>query len=222
MFRSPGAGGGLVMAERVPSKRQQQAAATQEQLLVAARDVFGERGYQATTVGAITSRANTAHGTFYLYFRNKQDAFAAVMKSVTDELYREAELVAPATDARTALETSIRGFLEAFVRHRKLWRSVLEASFTNREVEEVWLTLRARFVERIEHDLRVLRDAGATRELDTELVANALGGMVEWAATTQFVLESGPAARSVDDTAAVLADLWHAAVFAGAEVAATR
>ena len=223
MFRPSGSSGGLVMAERVPGKRQQQAAATQEQLLDAARDVFAERGYQATTVGAITTRANTAHGTFYLYFRNKQDAFAAVMTSVTDELYREADLASSASDPRGALESSIRGFLEAFVRHRKLWRSLLEASFTNRDVESVWLALRARFVARIEHDLRLLVESGMTRELDTALVANALGGMVEWAATTQFVLDSGPAARSVEETASVLADLWYSAVFAGTPaISATR
>jgi AcrR family transcriptional regulator len=202
------------MTERVPSKRQRQAAATQEQLLVAARDVFAERGYQAATVGAITNRANTAHGTFYLYFRNKQDAFAAVMTSVTEEVYREAE-PGPAADARTALERSIGGFLEAFVRHRALWRSLLEASFTNTDVQTVWLALRSRFVERIQLDLQALHRAGSTRELDTEIVANALGGMVEWAATTQFVLGSGPADRSVEDTAAALADLWWSAVFAG-------
>lgn len=210
------------MTERVPSKRQRQAAATQEQLLDAARDIFGELGYQAATVGAITARANTAHGTFYLYFRNKQDAFVAVMADVTDELYREADLSGSDVDARTALESSIRGFLEAFVRHRRLWRSLLEASFTNREVELVWLTLRARFVERIERDLRLLGDSGATRVLDAPLVANALGGMVEWAATTQFVLGTGPTDRSVDETAAGLADLWFSAVFARMPVAATR
>ena len=211
------------MTERAPTKRQQQAAATQEQLLAAARDVFGERGYQAATVGAITTRANTAHGTFYLYFRNKQDAYAAVMASITDELYREAELSSPALDARAALEASIRGFLEVFVEHRRLWRSLLEASFTNPEIEAVWLSLRERFVDRIERDLRVLVDAGVVRQLDAPIVANALGGMVEWAATTQFVLGSGPAAgRSVDDTAAALADLWWSALFAGAPVPSLR
>src|SRR3954468_18368967 len=86
MFRLSGSSGGLVMAERIPGKRQQQAAATQEQLLDAARDVFAERGYQATTVGAITTRANTAHGTFYLYFRNKQDAFAQVFATIADQI----------------------------------------------------------------------------------------------------------------------------------------
>ena len=211
------------MTERAPTKRQQQAAATQEQLLAAARDVFGERGYQAATVGAITARANTAHGTFYLYFRNKQDAYAAVMASVTDELYREAELRSPALDARSALEASIRGFLEVFVEHRRLWRSLLEASFTNPDIEAVWLSLRERFVDRIEHDLRVLVDAGLVRELDAPIVANALGGMVEWAATTQFVLGSGPAAgRSVEDTASALADLWWSALVAGAPVPTLR
>ena len=54
-------------------KRQERAAATQSQLLEAAREVFCERGYQATSVAAITDAASTAHGTFYLYFRNKED-----------------------------------------------------------------------------------------------------------------------------------------------------
>ena len=211
------------MSERAPSKRQQQAAATQEQLLVAARDVFSERGYQAATVGAITSRANTAHGTFYLYFRNKQDAYAAVMANVTDEVYRGTELRSPALDARSALEVSVLGFLQVFVQHRRLWRSLLEASFTNPEIEAVWLGLRERFVDRIERDLRALVDAGVVRDLDAPIVANALGGMVEWAATTQFVLGSGPAAgRSVEDTASALADLWWSALFAGAPAASLR
>lgn len=203
------------MSDRTPTKRQQQAAETHEQLLTAARDVFGERGYQATTVGAITSHANTAHGTFYLYFRNKQDAFAAVMAGVTDELYRETDPSAAIDEPREALEQSIRGFLEVFVRNRLLWRCLLEGSFTNRDVETLWLSLRSRFVARIERDLRLLTSSGAVRMLDEPLVANALGGMVEWAATTQFVLSAPSVAdRSIDDAVEVLTDLWWAAVFA--------
>ena len=72
---------------REPRSRQEQAATTRRQLLDAAGAVFEERGYKGTTVGAITDRANTAHGTFYLYFRNKEDAFCQVIESViVDEL----------------------------------------------------------------------------------------------------------------------------------------
>src|SRR4051794_34909474 len=72
------------------SKRQAQAAATQELLLRAASGVFAARGYQGTTVGAITEAASTAHGTFYLYFRNKEDVFAKVVESIVLELYDQA------------------------------------------------------------------------------------------------------------------------------------
>jgi AcrR family transcriptional regulator len=203
------------LAERGPTKRQLQAAATQEQLLDAARIVFAERGYQGATVGAITAAANTAHGTFYLYFRNKQDAFAAVMASVADEIYREADTADPGTDVRSSIESSIRGFLEAYVRHRGLWRSLLEASFVIPEIETVWLAMRGRFVSRIAEGLEQLRDAGLVRDLDIPLVANALGGMVEWTAMTQWVLASQPVpARSIADTACALADLWSTALFA--------
>ena len=196
------------MTQPAPTKRQQQAAATQEQLLGAAREVFGDRGYQATTVGAITSRANTAHGTFYLYFRNKQDAFAAVMAGITDEVYREAERGASQPDVRLAIRESIRRFLEAFVEHRKLWRCLIEGAFTNQEVELVWLAIRGRFVDRIERDLRAIGTS-----VDPALAANALGGMVEWAAITQFVLEAPQVAgRTTEEAVAVLTDLWSGAV----------
>ena len=92
--------------------RQEQAAATRRLLLDAAGAVFEERGFKATTVGAITGRANTAHGTFYLYFRNKEDAFCQVIESViVDEL--AATVVVPLDDApRRAMEEGIRAFLD--------------------------------------------------------------------------------------------------------------
>lgn len=200
------------MTQPVPTKRQQQAAATQEQLLSAAREVFGDRGYQAATVGAITSLANTAHGTFYLYFKNKQDAFAAVMAGVTDEVYREAERGTVEPDPRDAIRESIRRFLGAFVEHRRLWRCLIEGAFTNPEVEVVWLAIRGRFVDRIERDLRALGTP-----LDAGLAANALGGMVEWAAITQFVLEAPQVAgRTTEETVSVLTELWCGAVLSAA------
>lgn len=195
-------------------RRQLQAAATQEQLLAAAREVFEAKGYAGTTVGAITTAANTAHGTFYLYFRNKEDAFASVMADVTSELYQQAGARWARGDAYAAIETSIRGFLEVFVAHRGLWRCLLEGSFSNPVIEAMWLEIRGRFVERIERNLRQLADGGAIRPLHVGLTANALGGMVEWAATTQFVLETPPVTgESFDDCVRTLTELWYHAVY---------
>src|SRR3954471_9218534 len=90
---------------------------TKDLLLEAARGVFDERGYNASTVGAITERANTAHGTFYLYFKNKEDVFGEVITGIAAELYERA-VVANMTDdpARSAetTEASVAALLEVY------------------------------------------------------------------------------------------------------------
>ena len=141
------------------TKRQQRAAETAEQLLAAAREVFEERGYVATTVGLITQRAATAHGTFYLHFRNKQDAFEKVMAQVADDLYRESN-VPHGDDPFEVLEASILGYLRVYSQHRGLWRCLLEGLHQNAGVEDLWVRLRRPFFERVERNLEHLAGCG--------------------------------------------------------------
>lgn len=201
------------MVEPVQTRRQLRAAATQEQLLAAARGVFEEKGYSAATVGAITGAANTAHGTFYLYFRNKEDAFVKVMTAVTNDLYEAGARWVPG-DPRTSIERSIRGFLEVFVDNRALWRCVLEASFANPTILTMWLETRDHFTLRVERILEQQLASGAIRPLDPAATASALGAMVEWEAATQFVLQPGPVGDAVFDRCVQsLTDLWYHAVY---------
>ena len=196
-----------------PKRRQRRAAATSDQLMQAARAVFETDGYQAATVGAITRAANTAHGTFYLYFRNKQDAFAKVMNDICARMYEEAQ--APwAEDPATALRTSIHGFLEVFSAHRGLWRALLQGALQDPEIERMWMELRRPFIDRIEVTLGHRRDIGMIRPLDTTVSAHALGSMVEWFAFTHFVMaEPSEAVIPVDRVVDGLVDLWLHAVY---------
>lgn len=202
-----------VMGGRVRTRRQLQAAATQEQLLAAARAVFEEKGYAATTVGAITEAARTAHGTFYLYFRNKEDAFIHVMSVLNDELYEVGARWVPG-DPRTSIEASIRGFLEVFMTHRGLWRCLLEASFANPVIEAMWLQGRTQFSNRVAKILEHQVASGVIRPLDPALTATSLGSMVEWEAVNRFVLQPEPAGVEVLDACVeTLTDLWYHAVY---------
>ena len=47
-------------------------------ILDAAREVFGELGYETATVRDIIRRTGLAAGTFYNYFRSKEEVFAAL------------------------------------------------------------------------------------------------------------------------------------------------
>ncbi|MGZ7041165.1 MAG: TetR/AcrR family transcriptional regulator [Thermoanaerobaculia bacterium] len=55
-------------------------------LLRAGRDLFRERGFDATSIEAITSRAGTASGAFYTYFRSKQQLLVVLMNELLERL----------------------------------------------------------------------------------------------------------------------------------------
>ncbi len=168
------------------------AASTRRQLLDAARDAFEQAGYRGTTVADIVDRASTARGTFYLYFRNKEDVFAQLVAEAIEELRRETS--SPWTgDHEEAVRAATAKYLQAFARRRRLWRAVLEAFGAHRDVERQWLELRARFHERIARNLEKGRDAGLVRaDLDPLLTAEALGAMTEWLAYVEYVVRDRP------------------------------
>ena len=62
-----------------PEKRRQN-------ILDASIIVFGEKGYHKATVSDIIKKSNIARGTFYLYFRSKQDLFERVLESLLDDV----------------------------------------------------------------------------------------------------------------------------------------
>ena len=195
--------------------RHEQAASTRRQLLEAARAVFEAEGYRATTVGAITDRATTAHGTFYLYFRNKEDAFCQVLESViVDELAVTA--VVPLDHApRAAVDVGIANFVDVYRRHTGLWRALLEGMLQSPRVRQMWLDLRRDLVVQVSDTFAAEQRAGIVREFDVSLVAHSLAAMIEWSAFTHLVLGE-PEPQSAPDPAALaatLSDLWNRAVY---------
>jgi AcrR family transcriptional regulator len=203
------------MPESRLNKRQLQAAETRERMLAAASDVFADRGYQAASVGAITKRADTAHGTFYLYFKNKDDAFAQVLASIQEQIKTHSR-AALSDDRYESLVGAIRGFLLVFVERRGLMRAFLEGMMLSPQIEASWRDMRADFTARIAHRLEREHDAGVVRSLDPLAAAQALSSMAEWYAFTHLVLgdPTSPSTEDdLDDAVATLADLWYHAVY---------
>jgi AcrR family transcriptional regulator len=65
-----------------------------EELLTAALEVFGSRGFRATTLEEVAARAGVSKGTVYLYFESKDDLLRAVVEKKVVALLESAEEVA--------------------------------------------------------------------------------------------------------------------------------
>jgi AcrR family transcriptional regulator len=70
---------------------------TVRKLLDAGIQVFGSKGYHTARVDDIVKVAKTSHGTFYLYFANKEDLFRALVVDVSDEMSALVDSIADLT-----------------------------------------------------------------------------------------------------------------------------
>jgi AcrR family transcriptional regulator len=101
---------------------------TVRRLLAAGRTAFARQGYAATRVDDVVAAAGTSHGTFYLYFRNKEDLLHRLAIECGVELARFTarldELDEPAPIE--ALEAWVDGFVAAYRDHAPVLRVWLE------------------------------------------------------------------------------------------------
>ncbi|MGE5134657.1 MAG: TetR family transcriptional regulator [Gemmatimonadota bacterium] len=90
------------MAEPM-GRREANKQATRAALTAAAKRLFAERGYEATTVADIASAANVTHRTFYRYFDGKEDLIAGEWRAWLAVLQEAITARPPAEPPLTAL-----------------------------------------------------------------------------------------------------------------------
>ena len=74
----------------------------------------------------------------------------------------------------------------------------------------MWREIRAGFVNQLAHAIVVYQGKGKVRDTDPVIAANAIAAMLEWTATTTFVLHMPPVDDAgFDATVDVLADLCY-------------
>ena len=97
-----------------PGKRALTREQNRRQILDAARSVFAERGYGATTVRHIIRATPLASGTFYNYFKSKEEVFRAIRDETA--LAMRPALREARRKAGTA-EEFVRSAFESFFTH---------------------------------------------------------------------------------------------------------
>lgn len=93
---------------------------TMRKLLDAGREAFDQRGYHAVRVEDVVKAARTSHGTFYLYFANKEDLFKALVMEVLRDMEAiagEFPAVTPDHDGRDALRAWVQRFCDTLSTH---------------------------------------------------------------------------------------------------------
>lgn len=109
---------------------------TVRRLLDAAAQCLATRSYHALRVDDVVEVAETSHGTFYLYFANKEDMLRALLADVADDMNTHAQRLgplAPDDDGRDTLRAWLAGFGALYRRHAPVIQAWVAAEIDTRE-----------------------------------------------------------------------------------------
>ena len=188
-------------------------------LLDAGLEVLTERGYHAARVDDIVRIADMSHGTFYLYFTNKEDLFRALASECAAEMTELAATLGPITPdvaGQKELKRWLAQFLATYRRYGPVLRAWMEDQVVDRELVRLGLKAFAA----INTNLRTrLEEAGASHLHDRQAATAAMLAMVERMAYFTSSRELGYDDAAIVDT---LATMLHRGVFGAPAQRATR
>jgi AcrR family transcriptional regulator len=124
----PSLGGGTPAQDR---ELRAQGRETVRKLLEAGTIEFEERGFNGVRVDDVVKRAGISHGTFYLYFANKEDLFKALLKDALHEMEIVAGDFPVVTSDGTGLRILrewVRKFSGAYAAHGTVLRTLSSAN----------------------------------------------------------------------------------------------
>lgn len=181
-------------------------------IIEGALKVFGEKGFEATTISAISKAAKISEATFYEYFPSKEDVLFSISKLYTQrELERIRSVSHYVHGARERMRMIIQAYLE-FYENNRLYTSVAlltlkgNRNFLNSEayqaVRESARNIVVVFQEGVNEG--VFRDG-----IDPYLVRNMVLGFIEHL-TIQWLLVGRP--ESISEHRDVIFDMVMRAI----------
>ena len=182
---------------------------TLRKLLDAGVDTFAVRGYHAARVDDIVKRAKISHGTFYLYFANKEELFFALTQEVADELTKLADdfpKVGPSRDGYDALRDWLGRLGDVYERYGAVVRAWTETEIGGSEFGKLGTDVWAEFSRALVAQIR----RAPTRDLDPQIAALAIVAMIE---RFNYYVLSRQVDVSEEDMLDTLAAVTHAGLF---------
>lgn len=160
----PSLGGGIPAQQRDLGAQGRE---TVRRLLEAGLAEFEVTGLQATRVEDIVRRAKTSHGTFYLYFANKDDLFRTLLRDALHDMATITDdfpVVTSNEAGRTALSRWVQRFSEIYAAHATVIRILSQAEIVGEEVFADGLQLLFRLSEAITQGMTAAEKAQGTTE----------------------------------------------------------
>ena len=158
-------------------RREQTKTQNREAILAAARAVFAEMGYEAASVRDIIRRTGLASGTFYNYYRSKEEVAKAIASDAAERLR---PILHACREQASNFESYLDGIIRAYFRfildEQRTWKTARPFSERSSRVR-FWTPAHAAVYEEIESSIALVLERGLSPRVDTRYLAAATIGV---------------------------------------------
>jgi AcrR family transcriptional regulator len=198
----------------VPPKRRRNRAAREREILEAAERIFGERGYQGTSMDEVAAEVGVSKPLIYQYYGSKDGLFLACLARLRTQLLETvADAVMAATDAEDALYAGFVAWFQFLDDHPQAWSVLIDEGMlstgpTAGPAAAATDEVRAAFIDLISTMVRMNLPPGRTADDDEiEIVAQSISGATERLAIWRSRTPEPPSTQKVAETLKAL--LWQ-------------
>lgn len=184
-------------------------ARTRRDIVIAGARLMADRPLDEVTVAAVCAGASVAHGTFYIYFPNRNALAAAVLGAFVDHL--QIEMRAAARAAADPVRATTAAYMRLFADNAGLMRCLVAGVDALPEAQVAFQRLNHDWASTVAAAARRRDGAGARPEADLMRRAYALGGMVDQYLTALHVTGDpwiGALSQDHDVVLDMFTDLW--------------
>lgn len=178
--------------------------ARRNDILAAAKRVFGRKGYHATTIADIAGAAELSYGSIYWYFDSKDALFHALMEAqglALRDHVTEALLTTPARGSPDApFRAAVRATFEFFESDRALVKLLFRDSYAlGDRFEKHLFGIYERFITDIEKIIEDAQRRGLIIDAPARMVAYSVAALVGQIAHRRLVTDDGLSAEVTAD-----------------------
>ncbi len=162
-----------------------------EDILLAARAVFSQKGYHQTTVEEIAERAGVAKGTVYLYFPSKANLLLECLRQIFEALSAKMRQIVADNEtkeqvsATDILRQTVAAYLDHLNRNKDIIRlALMQLPSVAKEMDDEDAKLHIRkmpwvYVDHVEQGLSKGMDAGLIKKANPRIMALAMLGAAQ-------------------------------------------
>lgn len=148
--------------------------ATLERIILAAEQVFYEKGYHGASINDIAGAAEIGAGTFYIYFDSKYNLYKYMLLQVSHNIRKHLSKATKDCQTRREIErVGMRSWLQFVRENRYMYHIIWESLYVDKQL---FVDYYVNFCAAYMRGLDAAKDKEQVRNIDSEVLAYTLMG----------------------------------------------